>query len=131
MAAGDFWNYMWQRTKELSAVTRHERIVKSNLAAFSTRIALLMDLWENSDGSDASRELLYDRCDEEHVILRDYVSEWREDIVKIVPALDASIGEYLEPNPYDSYEDEDEHRQFAYDQNNDFCTELASALLDL
>ena len=122
MAAGDFYNNMWEKVKEHLGVSRHERIMLGNLTAFSTRIELLMTLWLNSDGSDASKELLYDGFDEEHEKLRAYVKENREDIVKLLPGLEEPLKEYFATNPYKNDDMEcDEHREFAYDQKNDFC----------
>ena len=116
---------------DFAAVSRHKRIIVGNLTAFSTKIALLKNLWEDSDGSCASKELLYDRFDEEHVNLRAYVTEIREDIARLLPALEGALKEYFEPNPYkDNLDECDEHREFGYDQKMDFCNALERELVN-
>ena len=129
MSAGDLMMNLSQNVIDFAAVTRHERIIMENVAAFSTKIALLKNLWMDSDGSSASKELLYDRFDEEHVNLRAYVTENRAEIVRLLPALEGDLKEYFAPNPYKDNMDEcDEHREFVYFQKTDFCDALEREL---
>ena len=129
MSAGDLRKNISQIVQDYATATRHERIIVSNLAAFSTKINLLMNLWHNSDGSLASKELLYDGYDNEHDNLRAYVSENRDEIVRILPALENSLEEYLAPNPYKNCSCPS-HRTFADLQKIDFRIALADALIN-